>query len=394
MLFSKKEVDLGTCTHSINPTPAIYLNTTTTGAQGVNNDKVVFQSSQYLNFQTNSTIYVSVGATLRTTLTSAFNTARIGYFDDAFDKDVAADVNGSGVYFQLSADGIAYVGIRNFVSGTQVDTLVDQANWNFDTMDGSGASKDDIDFTLPQVYVFEVEMASSRIRLGFNVNGGVVWAHQFVNYNVTDESQLFSYNLPIRAELQNSATGTDIQGAAEMHLYSLSGEACGNLNASDYGLTSNPLNFSANTPDTSSVSINSAGEHKSIISVRLKTIYNRGLIWPKQLGIDNENGSALLWRLILNPIFTGDPHIWNSVADLSIAEYSLEGPDITIGTNTVVLSSGYISSQYNQNISALEKSYPLHSSIDGLTSDIVTFSIQYVRGVAKVRGSLSWLETT
>jgi len=392
ILFNTKINGLATVLQSINPTPAAYLKTTTTGIVGINNDKAILQSKIYLPFQSDSSMYIVIGATIRTTKTANFNTARVGYFDDAFDKDVAADIGGSGVFFELGPDGTAYACIRKFISGAQIDTKVPQQDWVFDTMDGSGASKDNIDFTKPQLYCFEIEMSSSRIRLGFNINGGIVWAHQFVNYNLIDQSQLFNYSLPIRAELLNFSGSDNIQQAAEMHIFSVSGEACGNVNASDHNMQSNPYIFALNTSEVGTINLNGSGDHISAITIRLKYDNCRGIIWPRQISLDNENGSAILWRLILNPTYDG-PLVYFDNGERSIVEYSLTQRNLTFNANTHILATGYVSSQYSQQIPAIIKSFGISSTIEGNIRDELSLSIEYVRGQSKVRGILCWTET-
>jgi hypothetical protein len=381
----------GTVAQSTTPAPATYLDTTTTGSAGANTDRAVFQTKEYLPYQADSTMYVVIGATLRTVKVVPFNTTRLGYFDDANDKNISADIGGSGAFFELDPDGTVYAVLRKFLSGTQSDVKVAQADWNLDQMDGTGASLVNIDFTKAQLYCFEFEMNSSRVRLGFNINGGVVWAHQFLIYNLLDEPTLFNYTLPIRAEIVNSAGLTDTQVAGHMHIYSESADLCGNTNSSNNGYNSNPFNFCEMSKIDCPAILHTLGDHRPLIAIRMKKTLCRASIWPKRIDIDNETGAMVLWRLILNP--TGLTPTWTNVSSNSFAEFSTIDNNVTIGSNSVVLACGYTSTTFTKDVEDLFDTFGLHASIDGNTPDVLALTVEYVRGSGRVRGSLSWIET-
>ncbi len=392
LLYNIKVVDNGTVTHNTTPSPAVYLDTTTTGVPGINTDKAIFQTKEYMPYQANSTMYITIGATLRTVSVVNFNTARLGYYDDATDKDITADIGGTGAFFQMNPNGSINVVLRKYLSGTQTDVSVTQTNWNLDQMDGSGASLVNIDFTKAQLYCFEFEMNSSRVRLGFNINGSVIWCHQFIIYNLLDEPTLFNYTLPIRAEIFNNATITDTAVAAEMKIYSQCAELCGSINASNNAFQSNPFSYSIGSSIDAPIILSTNGNHKPIILIRLKKTLCRASIWPLRMNIINENGSLLLWRLILNP--TGITPTWQNVkTNYSFTEYSISDNAITIGANSIILASGYMYNPYSRDLQDLFETFGLHASIDGATPDILALSVEYVKGNSRVRGSLEWQET-
>ena len=404
---------------SINGTPVIEHRTTTSAAvymdtststispSSSNNQHLIYQTKAYMPYQADSRMFVVVGATMRTTLVVNHNVARIGYYDDKEDKDVAADEGGSGIFFELRADGLMYACIRTYDSAgdVQTDTCVVQSDWNLDQMDGSGASAYSLDFTKAQLYAFEIEMNSSRIRLGFVVKGNVVWAHQFVNVNVVSEPQLFNYSLPIRAELINSGPipldcgnilAAEVTGDASMEIYSTSADLCGNLNSSDESLQSNPFNYCINSKLDCATVLHTLNDHRPLIAIRLDPTKSRATIWPKQIDIDNETGAMVLWRLILNP--TGLTPGWASVGPNSFAQYSTSDNDVTIGVSgesdsSVILACGYMSTTFTKDVANLFKTFGLHASIDGNTPDVLALTVEYVRGSARVRGTMSWVET-
>jgi len=387
---------IGTVAHNVNPA-AVFLNTFYPGADPItpfypypSDQHVIYQSKPYMPYQADSIIVIRIGAILRTTAIVNYNTARIGYYDDKNDKDIAADIGGSGVFFQLDSDGTVSVGRRTFDTGTQMDIIVPQSAWNLDKLNGTGSSGYTLNIAKTQIFSFDIEMNGGRIRYGFNIQGNTVYVHQFLVTNTLNEATLFNYSLPVRAELINSSPGGDgiIQGAAQMEIYSTSVDLCGNSNSIT---PSYPFNYTANSLLDCATILNKTGDHRPLISIRLKPIYARATIWPKRIDIDSETGSVILWRLILNP--TGMTPVWADVSTKSFAQYSTNDNVVTIGSNSVVIASGYMSTLFTSDVQDLFSTYGLHASIDGILPDVLTLSVEFVRGSAKVRGTVSWIET-
>jgi len=352
---------------------------TNTGAT----DSAIFQSKPYMPYQADSNLFITIGAIMRTTAVQANITSRIGYYDDANNKDEAADVGGCGVFFELDADGTVKAVIRQYSTGTQVDTSVVQSSWNIDKMDGTGLSGITIDITKSQIYCFELQMNAGRIRCGFNVNGTVYWAHQFLVSNVVAVPTLFNYSLPVRAEMFNSGAAA----ADSMQVFSCSVDLDGSITK----VPANPFNYTVNSSLSCPVTLTGSGQHRPLISIRLQETLCRASIWPKTIEIDNETGVICLWRLILNP--TGLTPTWTNLAHNSFAQYSTNDQTVTIGSNSTVLASGMVTNYLTQNVENLFETFGVHADITGATPDVLTLSVEYVRGAAKVRGVITWQES-
>jgi len=386
---------IGTVTHNANPA-AVILNTYFPGYNPdppntpyPSDQLVVFQSKPYMPYQADSIIIITIGGIIRTNKVVDYNIARIGYYDDVNNKDVSADIGGSGVFFQLNADGVLNVGRRTYETGAQVDIIVPQSSWNLDKLDGIGTSGLTLDITKTQIFYFDLEMNGGRIRYGFNINGTIIYCHEFLISNNLNTSTLFNYSLPIRAELINSSPGIEaIQGEAQMEIYSTSVDLCGNSNSI---IPSYPFNYTVNSLIDCPTILNSSGNHRPLIAIRLKPVYSRATIWPKRIDIDSESGAVILWRLILNP--TGMTPSWTDVSTKSFAQYSTIDNDVTIGNNSIVIASGYMSTLFTSDVQDLFNTYGLHASIDGAIPDVLALTVEFVRGAAKVRGTISWVET-
>jgi hypothetical protein len=377
LLFTNLTVGAGAVSYTANYSSVTIA--TSTGAT----DSAIFQSKEYMPYRPDCDLFVTIGAILRTTATQPHNTARIGYYDDVNSKNVSADIGGSGVFFQYNGDGTIDAVLRQYYTGTQVDTAIAQSSWNIDKLDGTGASGITINLTDTQIYCFDLEMNAGRIRLGFDISGQVYWCHQFLTANVLNNPTLFSYSLPIRAEMFNSATAV----ADSIQVFSCSVDLDGSINT----VPVNPFNYVMYSNITCPVPLISSGQHRPLLSISLQETLCRASIWPKSIEIDNETGVICLWRLMLNP--TGLTPTWANVGGNSFAQYSTNDDTVTIGDNTTVLASGFVSNYITQDVSTLFDSFGVHADITGGIPDILTLSIEFVRGACKARGLISWQET-
>jgi hypothetical protein len=124
-------------------------------------------------------------------------TKREGIFDDS-----------NGLYLEL--DGTTAVNLvrRTFVTGSAVNNKVAQADWNLDTMDGTGTSGVTLDWTKTQIMFLDFEwLGVGRVRMGFVIDGAIYYAHQFLNTNSLDKVYMSTPNLPLRSEINNDGTG-------------------------------------------------------------------------------------------------------------------------------------------------------------------------------------------
>lgn len=385
-----------TVTHNVNPS-AVFLNTFYPGTDPANDNfpypsdqLAVYQTKPYMPYQSDSLLIVTISALIRTVKVVDHNVARIGYFDDANNKDVNADIGGSGVFFQLNADGVLNVGRRKYDTGAQVDELFAQSAWNLDKLDGSGTSGVVLDTTKILIFYFDMEMNGGRIRYGFNIGGSIIYCHEILIANTEVTPTLFNYSLPIRAELQNSSPGGDgvIQGDAQMNIYSTSVDLCGNSNSIT---PSNPFNYTMHSIAKCARILAKVGDHRPLLSIRLDPTKSRATIWPKRIDIDCKTGTIVLWRLILNP--TGLTPTWQSVSNKSFAQYSTNDNSVSIGADSVVITSGYTSSLFSSDVQDLFNTYGLYSNIDGTEPDVLSLTVEYVQGNSKARGTISWQET-
>lgn len=329
------------------------------------NDSIIRQTLQYWRYQP--------GKSQLVLLTFGFGTlssdlrARAGYFD-----------GDNGIYFENSGTTPKIVR-RSKVSGSVVNTEVDRADWN-DSMDGSGASGLDLDFTKSQIVLIDLEwLAVGRVRVGFVVDGRPVIAYAFNNANTIAGAYMSTANLPIRYELVNVGGGAS--DSIDM--------ICSTV-ISEGGKTPTGLPFSANTGTT----LKTLSSRLALVSIRPKATFagrtNRGTIIPFFANILSETKGALI-EVVYNGTLGGTPS-WNSANDDSIVEFDTAGTAVTGG---IVTGSFFLERNASERIDPdfLSK-LPLALDIDGANPTIISLvgSTAGGGGNADVGGAIKWGE--
>jgi hypothetical protein len=131
---------------------------------------------------------------------------RVGYFGAQ-----------NGIYFEVTGTDL-YMVIRSYSSGAIVEDRVLQANWNIDTLSGSGGASNpsgiELNTALDQIWFCDIEwLGVGTVRVGFIIDGNYVECHHFHHANVP--STAFVNNtttytttatLPLRLEITNTGT--------------------------------------------------------------------------------------------------------------------------------------------------------------------------------------------
>jgi len=168
---------------------AARLSTTTT-----NGSTAALQSRQYFRYQPGKAQQIFVTFVLGAA--SANVLRRVGYFDAA-----------NGIFLEQNGTTDLAIVRRTKTRGTAVDNRVIQANWNVDPLDGSGDSGITLDLSKSQILVIDLQfLGVGRVRIGFDVDGVVVWCHEFLNANSLTTVYMSTANLPLRYE-QTASTG-------------------------------------------------------------------------------------------------------------------------------------------------------------------------------------------
>lgn len=128
------------------------------------------------------------------------NIRRMGFYDDD-----------NGIYFMLSGSEFC-VGLRTNTSGTVVDDVVKQSDFNGDRLETDNVDAFSFDLTKLNIYWIDYAwLGAGRVRLGtFDPGGNRIVVHTFENSNKNSAPFMRTGTLPIRVENINesSTSGT------------------------------------------------------------------------------------------------------------------------------------------------------------------------------------------
>jgi hypothetical protein len=184
--FDTSTTSGGTATFNTNQSSTSLAVTTTTGSQ------VVRQTFRYFPYQPGKSLLILCTFCLNAAATGVVK--RIGYFDA-----------NNGIYFEQNGSTLNMV-IRSNVTGTPVNTVIPQSQWNGDKLDGTGASGLTFNPLVTQIFYTDMEwLGVGIVRVGFVINGTYVNCHTFYNANTTNTTvYMTTAILPVRYEITNT----------------------------------------------------------------------------------------------------------------------------------------------------------------------------------------------
>ena len=185
--------------------------------------------------------------------------------------------------------------LRGKMSGSPVDTVISQSNWNLDKMDGTGLSGITLDFSKSQIYFFDMEwLGVGRGRYGFFHNGVPIYCHETLNSNVISTVYMSTPNLPIRFSIEN-----DWAGAATT-MAQICATVISEGGSDDMGI----LRYKST--EGTHVDCDVENTIYAIVGIRLKSTHLGGNIKIQRIAIQLTTSSETgEWIWILNPTIAG-----------------------------------------------------------------------------------------
>lgn len=370
-LFWDTKVTGGSNSVSYNATEAeSILSVSETGS-------VIRQTFQRFNYQPGkSQLCLLTGVIRSTGVFSEDVTSKLGYFD-----------SNNGVFFQYNGS----LGSAVVVRKNAVDTVIGQNNWNIDTMDGSGPSGINLDFSKTQIYIINFEwLGVGSIWWGVNINGINYWVHQENNANIRENVYMRTPNNPIRYEITSASGGSGSMTSI-----------CTSVNT-EGGLDSTGLIRTICRQISNPVNANSVGVEYVVLLLRYKDLQasqiTLNLISSSLLSTTNDNYMWLI-RLLpnLNSV-SGAFSAWESILNSPVEVNRTDGLTITndnsLGASGTIIASGYGTSKTSETPSVpIENLLRIGFNIDGI-SQIVCLSVIPITSGMDIYGSLTWREVS
>lgn len=365
-LFDEELTGAGSTTYQANEST---LDLEVTDASG---DKVIRESKYVFPYQPGKSLQIL--ATFVMNEGQSGLTQCVGYYNDQ-----------NGIFF-ANIDGINYIVKRTFVSGTAVDTMVAQADWNIDKLDGTSVSGITLDVTKAQILFMDLEwLGVGQVRVGFVIDGNFYFCHVFRHANDLSSVYMTTAVLPVRYEIENtSATAT----ASTMK------QICSTV-ISEGGYTPNvPVNFVSNGVNGQNLGVK--GTEYPLISIRLNSSRLDAVVVVKKLEMLILSNQNVLFKVLRNPTITLNGTSWQTHANGTV-DYVLHDlvsgggniPDTVSGG--VEITGGWLSTDSGTAGIGDGLTIQLGRFLDG-TSDVITVSAIPASNGVDVSALLGWSE--
>ena len=363
-LFDESTANGGTVTYTSNKST---VNLNVTEASG---SKTIRQSKRVMSYQPGKSLLIF------NTFVMNAQTANLKQIVGLFDAN-------NGIFFQDTGTGYQIVR-RTYTSGAAVDTEVNQADWNGDKLNGSGASGFTLNAATSNILFIDIEwLGVGSVRVGFVINGQLITAHTFYNANSLTTVYMQTANLPIRYEIQR--TGTLAAGT-----YTLQ-QICSSC-ISEGGYSPEGLQKMIGTSQINAgVNLTTANTYYNIATIKIKSSRPYAVIVPAGADVLNISNNDFEWGLFFNA--TPSSAFSYTSYDDNI-EYDLTTVDLT-STGTRV-TGGYMGGKTAPSTigdGGFAFAYQLGQTIGG-TSDTLTLAVRAGSANGDVSGLIKWYDLT
>jgi hypothetical protein len=284
----------------------------------------------------------------------------------------------NGIEFQLSGSTKQFVIYSDTGNG---DQTVAQSSWNLDKLDGTGASGLTLDVTKVQILVLDLQaLYTGRVRIGFDIGGRIIYAHEFNHANAVATPYIQTANLPIRAGM--TCTGT----VSTTMLF-----ICSSVVSEGGHDTTVAYNHSVEGAVTAS-----GGARTHALSIRPRTTFNSIVNRAKVILIEIEVLAGLnpvLWEIVVGQAITGAS--WSNV-NTSLSTVESSGGTIS-GSPAVVMHAGYVgagAAARETTSNSVSTRYPITLDAAGVVRANGTVSVLLtgIGGTSASRVTLNWME--
>lgn len=353
-----------TVTHdSTNRRAKLSFSSTATGGYAF------MQSYEYFRYQPGKAQQIFMSFVFGASVSGVTKIAQYGDNDCAYRFGESA----GDLYFEIIANTAA--GDQNAV----------QDDWNIDKLDGTGESGKTIDITKAQILVIDFQaLYSGRVRFGFDIDGRIIWAHEFLTANNLEYPYIQTANLPVKIGMQTSSTVT-----CDMYFHCCSVLSSGGVDET--------LGYEFSTPDVSVTAGSATRTH--LMSIRPRTTFNsitnRIKVAIIEINIIVTGSNSVFWELCLGQGFSVAPTYSNVNATYSSVDYGTGGT--MSGSPSILVDSGYVSATASSKSTTqmtLTSRYPITLDAAGAVRSLGTLSLVVtgLSGTSATRGTIKFKE--
>ena len=294
---------------------------------------------------------------------------RVGYYD-----------NRNGIFLEREGN-TAYIVKRSSVSGTPVDTRIQQNVWNNDALSGTGSSGKNLNLDKAQIFFTDVEwLGVGSVRAGFVIDGELIIAHQFNHANLESNVYMTTATLPVRYEIENTGITTSSSNLKQI---------CSTV-ISEAGYSPTTITRSAST-DLAGLSMNQT-VYRPLLSIRLKTNHVDKVVLPTRMDLFGLQNTPFAYKVIADANVTGGS--WNTVGDDSVIEYNANATTLGAGGHDLlqgIFVGGTSAQPVTVNLKEHDHSLQLRANATG-TPEVFTIAVKSTTNNDDALGSITWEE--
>jgi hypothetical protein len=274
----------------------------------------------------------------------------------------------NGFEFQLNGTTKQFVIYSGSGNGTQTTA---QSSWNIDKLDGTGPSGLTLDISKTQILIIDFQaLYVGRVRMGFDIDGKIIYAHEFKHSNIIQFPYIQTANLPVRCGM--TSTGT-VSTTMRFICSSVTSEG-GADDINNFGYTFQQA--------SGAVSVTTSPTH--VLSLRPKLTFNgitnRARVTYIDAEIFNAGNFSVYWQLVIGQAITGTTTFNDVNTSYSTVEYNSLG---TIsGSPAIVIDGGWV---------------PASGSANGVSNTVVSSRYPITLDAAgshRLNGTLSLILTS
>ena len=292
-----------------------------------------------------------VGAPLQSGLVQ-----EVGYFN-----------NQNGIICRASGTTVQFV-VRSFASGSVVENVVNQDQWNLDTAEW-------LDFSKANIFTTDLEwLGVGRVRVGFVRDGEFYYCHEFNHAGQIDSVYMTSATLPLSYRIAATAA---VSGATMKQI-------CSSVMSEAGYEPSGPI-YSI-SPSIAAIP-NTSGE-RIVAGIRMASGRTDNVIIPVKVDLVTEDNTTIQWRLRRNATTSGVTWLASDNGRGNV-ETTSAGTIVSGGT---IVNAGLYFSAGSVAINVQDGlSLSLGVNTNNVSDEL--FLTVTSSGNAKATGMLGWIET-
>lgn len=367
----QQEVVNGSITH-IPESSTVRLST---GGIAAGNS-AIFQTKTYWRYLPGMAHQVVWTCTLGTPEPGVVRT--IGLYDAEDGLGFIQDESGIGIFR------------RSSTSGSPVDNIVRQADWNLDKLDRTGLSHQLLNIEKNNIFIIDFQwLGAGRVRWGFDFGGHITYVHQLQWANTEEVPFMRTANLPFRVEIENTDIA-DAESTFDFYCIALSSGG----GAEPFPLIRSTSNDEASGGVTPLRNVTAIP--LPVLSVRPRTAFNglanRGQARPVYCQIASKD-APVAYAIILNGTLTGA-----SFADVDSTDSNVEvDVSATAISGGTVIASGYLGAGAGMQAMGTAmvdlENTTLSNNIDGDETEILSIVLSLTDGAStSCAGAITWKE--